>query len=132
MLTPSQLLEDGGGELSPDMFPGKTPVQLATLLQAFLDDGYSRVPASLTDDAKDRAARVWAYARANRNVAARLSRTPASITLTNEGATQMLGEQIRTFKEAAHAYENDFNEQIAAAPAPEDSPSAAALNGYVF
>lgn len=132
MLTPSQLLEDGGGELAPQMFPGKTPADLNTLLQAFLDDGYGRIPTTIVGDAADRAARSWAYARANRNVASRLSRTPASVTLTNEGATTMLGEQIRTFKEAAKAYENDFNEQIANPPTPDDTPTSAAYNGYVF
>ena len=44
----------------------------------------------------------------------------------------MLGEQIRTFKEQARAYEEEFGELVAAAPAPEDTPSAPALNGYVF
>lgn len=131
MITATDLLEPSG-DVVLDLFPGRTPDQLQALLTAYLTDGYARCPATLTDADKDRAATAWAYARVNRNVLARLSRTPASFTVDNEGSSTMLAEQIRTFKDAAVRWETDFDTITAATPTPDETPTSAAVNRYVW
>lgn len=131
MLTPDTLLEPTG-DLAPELFPGKDAAAIDTLLQAYLTDGYSRVPTTVDSVTMDRAAMAWAYARAYRNVLMRLSRTPATVNITNEGSTQLLSEQIRTFAKLATRWEADYNSIIGEAPEPDDTPSTTALNSYVM
>jgi hypothetical protein len=130
-LTPDNLLEPTG-DLAPELFPGKDSAWIDTLLAAYLADGYARTPATVVGDDRDRAAAAWAYARAYRHVLARLSRTPATVEISNEGSTTMLSEQIRTFARLATRYESEYNGIIGEAPTPDDTPSAAATNSYVF
>jgi hypothetical protein len=132
MITAADLLEANGGDISPAMFPQLDTVALNTLLARYVADGYSRAPASLTDADRDRVAENWSYARANRNVLNRLSRTPANVTLDNEGSTTILSEQIRTFKEAAQRYEAQVDAILGSAPTPEESPSSSAANRYCW
>lgn len=132
MLTPDQLLEPIG-DIAPELFPGKDAAALDTMLQAYLTDGYARIPATVVDTVvRDRAAMAWSYARAYRNVLMRLSRTPATVSIANEGSQTILGEQIRTFAKLATRWELDYDAIIGDAPTPDDTPSAAAINSYVF
>jgi hypothetical protein len=128
---PTDLLEPTG-DLVPDLFPGKDADAVAALLAAYIADGTSRVPSTLAPADQDRAVTAWAYARAYRNVLARLSRTPATVSLANEGSTTMLGEQLRTFKQLAARYDAEYTLIVGDAPSPEDTPSASATNSYVW
>lgn len=130
-LTPTDLLEPIG-DLSPELFPGKDAAAIDTQLQAYLTDGYGRVPATITGTSADNAAKAWAYTRAYQNVLIRLSRTPATANLTNEGSYTILGEQIRTFAKLATKWESEYNDIIGDAPSPDETPTAAALNQYIF
>lgn len=130
-LSPTDLLEPIG-DLSPELFPGKDDAAIDTQLQAYLTDGYSRVPVTVLGAEVDRAAAAWAYMRAYQNVLIRLSRTPATVSIANEGSQTVLGEQIRTFAKLATKWESEFNDIVGDAPTPDDTPTAAAINTYVF
>lgn len=121
------------GDLALELFPGRDPSVVETMLAAYVADGAARVATLVLSEAeKDRAVIAWVYARAYRNVVARLSRTPASFTLTGEGSTTITGEQIRTFKELAERWERDYDAVTASPPTPEETPTAAAVNRYIF
>lgn len=131
-LTPNDLLEPIG-DLAPELFPGKDAAALDTMLSAYLADGYSRIPTTIVDTVSlDSAARAWAYGRAYRNVLRRLSRTPATVSIANEGSTTILQKQIDTFDKEAQRWEAEYTSIIGDAPAPDDTPSAAATNQYVW
>lgn len=131
-LTPNDLLEPIG-DLAPELFPGKDAAAIDTMLSAYLADGYARIPTTIVDTAsRDGAALAWAYGRAYRNVLRRLSRTPATVSIANEGTTTMLQKQIETFAKEAQRWEAEYTSIIGDAPAPDDTPSAAATNQYVW
>lgn len=130
MITASDLLEPNG-DVVLELFPGRTADTVNTLLTNYIADGYARCKSTMPQADQDRAAFAWANARVNRNVLSRLSRTPASVSLTNEGSTTMLGEQIRTFARAADKWEAEFDAIAATAPSPDDTPTSAALNRYI-
>lgn len=103
-------LQQPKGDVDPAVwFPGKTPEDVATLLDAYIADGVARLPDALTDDAAQSAA-VTAYAmgRAARNVEMRLSAGPASFRLDSEGSQTIIGEQIKTWRQRAERYEAEW------------------------
>jgi hypothetical protein len=132
-ITPADLLQPAG-ELEAADFPMLDADGLTTRLQAYIDDGYARVaPLDLTDDEKDRAVRAYSYGRSYRSILSRLSRNPATVTLEGEGQRVYLSEQLRTFKENAVRWEQDYDAITASdTPTPEETPSAAAVNRYVW
>jgi hypothetical protein len=106
----TDLLEPAG-DLSPELFPGLDTAGVATLLAGYITDAAARIPAGLSPAQYDAAVRAWAYSRAYRAVALRLSRDPASSTLEGEGSTTITAEQIRTFKSEAEKWAADFAER---------------------
>lgn len=131
-VTPADLLEPTG-ELSPADFPGYLSGALTDLMQGFITDATARLSGKvLTDAQRDQAITAWAYARGNRMILRRLSRTPASFSLANEGSQTILGEQIRTFKSEAKRWEDLFNGIIGDEPTPDDTPSTSAKNSYTW
>lgn len=131
-VTPPDLLEPTG-DLTPELFPTLDGAGITALLTAYIADGTARVAAlPLSELEKDRAVTAWAYSRAYRNIGQRLSNTPASFALEGEGSRTMLGEQLRTFKDSARRWEEDFDAVTATAPTPEEIPTATAQNRYVW
>lgn len=120
------------GDLVPELFPGKDSAAINALLDAFIADGVARTPTTLSSGSQDLAVTAWSYGRAYRNVLSRMSRTPASFSLTNEGSQTVLGEQIRTFKDLAKRWESEFDTIIGDAPTPDETPTASAKNSYVW
>lgn len=124
------------GDISDDWFPLLDSTGIDTLLDAYLADGYDRIPASITSESEqNRAARAWAMARANRNVLSRLTNTPANFKLDNEGQQSVIGEQIKTVRLAAERFEAEFAELTAVVGANDSSDDAgqgAARNAYLW
>lgn len=99
------------GDLSPELFPGMDPGEVQTLLESYVADGAASSPSTLSGGALDLALKAYAYARAYRNVALRLSRDPATNHLEGEASSTVTGEQIRTFKAEADRWAAEFVER---------------------
>lgn len=107
-LTAADLLQPKG-DVTPDWFPTLDEAGVTTLLDAYLDDGYGRVPDVIVDEAaQNAAARAWAMGRASRNVFMRLVNTPATFRLDNEGSQSILAEQVKAARLQAEKYEAEF------------------------
>lgn len=116
-VTASDLLEPAG-DLSPALFPSLDSDGLTTLLDGYLADAATLIPSTIVGAAYDGAATAWAYHRAYRSVALRLSRDPATAAVEGEGSSTITGEQIRTFKEEAARWGKDFDDRIGMATDP--------------
>lgn len=107
-------LQQPKGDIDPGVwFPGKTLEDVATLLEAYIADGVTKIPDTLVGDAEtDAALRSYAMGRAARNVFMRLSATPAAFKLDNEGSQTIISEQIKAFRQMAEKYEGEFDTAI--------------------
>lgn len=113
MLTAADLQQPKGDIDAPVWFPGKTPEDVGTLLDAYIADGVTKLPDTLTGDAaQDAALRSYAMGRAARNVFMRLSATPAAFKLDNEGSQTIISEQIKAFRQMAEKYEAEFGAAV--------------------
>lgn len=125
-LEPTQLIAPEG-EIEPAMFPTDTAEQLAHRVQAYITAGTEKASADGVDAGDlDDAARAWAYYRAFRAVFVRLSATPSSITLNDQGGTARLLTQIVHFDKLAADYLTEYTGLVPAAAVARVVPQSAA------
>lgn len=120
-VVPNDLKVVGGGKLEPGlMFPDETTVVFDARLQKYIDEAVAKaaVAGLPTQAAKDAATKQWAYHRAFEAQFIRLSSTPASVTLNDQGAASFLQQQIQNFKDLAVDALDQFEELT---PAPAES-----------
>lgn len=101
------MLQDGGGDLTPSLFPQLDSAGLTAYLSAKLNEGYTRANAAVTQLSqadKDGAAIAWAYSRAYLAVWQRLSSSPAEVEVNGEAKRMYLASQIQTFKDLSDTY----------------------------
>lgn len=85
------------GELEPALFPLLTVQALASLIAAWLDEGYTRATdAGITDTTKaDRAAEAFAYWRAFDSALQRIIASPTTASFVDKGSSTYSSEQLR-------------------------------------
>lgn len=106
------------GEIDQSFFPSdNTPEKLEARVQAYLDEGYTKVTGISGTAAKDRAASEWALYRAAKAVYLRLSALPSSVDIPSGGSHQYLVTQMNNFKELAESHLDEFNALLPASVA---------------
>jgi hypothetical protein len=120
----ADMLQSGGGDLTPSLFPHLDAAGLAAYLTVKLAEGYARaaaaVPALINPD-KDAAAIMWAYSQAFRAVWLRLSSSPATVGVDGEASRTYLAVQIQNFKDQSDDY---LARHLAFIPVPSGESSS--------
>lgn len=125
MLEPTQLIAPEG-EIEPAMFPGDSPTALADRVQAYITAGTDKATADgVAAGDLDAAARAWAYYRAFRAVFVRLSASPSSVSLANQGGSSRTTSQISEFAALAEGWRTDYLALVPEAPPPRTVPQSA-------
>jgi hypothetical protein len=115
------------GEVEVSFFPGETQPAVLARLQAYLDDGYDRVAASVTDvDTQDEIATAWAYYRAYKAIHLTMSRSAASKAVAGEASSTTLAMQIQAFADERDDWLAEFTRLM-----PVDASQTTASPGSV-
>lgn len=97
-ITASDLLAPTG-EIESAFYPREDSTAVLARLQAYVEDGYRRVPGTITDvEAQDDIARAWAYYRAYNAIYLTMSRSAASKSIAGEASSTTLASQIAAFE----------------------------------
>lgn len=135
MKTAADLIEPKG-QLSKGLFPEDTTEQaFEDRLQSYLNIAYSLLTqagvVSLAE--RDTAALAYAYHRAYKAIHQRLSSTPISVSLTDQGARTYSRDQIATFGNLASDYWTEWEAFIPdLTPPPAIPPSAPAKTIFTW
>lgn len=126
MLTSTNLL-DPLGEIVASLFPSDTTSTLATRLDTYLSEGYTKAASVSDADARDAAAKHWAYARAYRNVYVRLSGSSSQINVGGALERTFTSAQVTNFLTLADTNQAVFDailatgEEVSASGVPQAS-----------
>ena len=108
------------GLVEPAMFPAEDMVALDERLAAYIAEGESHATPIAAADENDDAVKAWTYWRAFTAVFIRLSASPASVTMNDQGGKQHLVTQIENFREMAAEQRARFDALILAAADVEE------------
>lgn len=102
------------GEIEPAFFPGEGSTAVQARLDVYVQDGYTKVPATVTGvPQQDAIAKAWGYYRAYDAIYKTMSRSAASKAVAGEASSTTLATQIAAFKEARDDW---YNEAISLIP----------------
>lgn len=122
------------GPLHPDLFPGDA--DLAGTISGFLDIAYEspEVLALSQEGDQDAAAYNYAMWKAYEAIFNRMSGTPLSTSLIDEGSVGYSNEQIRNFKFLMEKYEDLYQTTIIPALSVRvaNAPSGSVTNRFRF
>ena len=113
-VTPAQLKVTGGGRLERTlMFAEENDAAFDARLQTYIDEAVAKqeVIDLATQAEKDSATKSWAYYRAFDAQFIRMSSTPSSVNLNDQGGHAYLVTQIENFKDLAAAALEDFENE---------------------
>jgi hypothetical protein len=113
MLTAADLLTPAG-RINPKLFPADLSADLNTRLEHYLSHGYQKADAYEwdTEDERNEAAEAYAYYLAFTDIYLEMARSPASVTLNDQGSTTTLKDQIAAFKDIADGYLLTFDDLV--------------------
>jgi hypothetical protein len=135
MKTAADLIEPKG-ELSKGLFPeDETDQVFEDRLQSYLNSAYALLTqAAIADLAlRDKGAIAYAYYRAYDAIYRRLSITPISVSLTDQGARTYSRDQIATFRNLALDWLAEWEEIVPnLTPPPATAPTAPAKTIFTW
>lgn len=98
------------GPLDPSLYwPNATPATVTTYMEAFIEDGVTRVASWDVVD-RDTGTRLWAIYRAKDSVLQQALNTAASVSFVDEGSASILAEQLRMMQADRDAALTAFEE----------------------
>ena len=98
------------GELQPALFPMVDTQAVATMVDEYLQAGYSEAAAAgFTDQPRlDRIARAYAYWRIYDGVVQRIAASPMSLSLNDKGSSTYTTEQLRVLTGKANYWQSEY------------------------
>ena len=115
MAVTSNDLLSPAGELEPAvLWPGEASSDTTARLTGYIEDGVAKAASVSDATANDTAVKTWAYYRAYLAVYLRLTATPSTVALNDQGSASMLVTQIQNFRDLSDAKLTEFNRLLPA------------------